>query len=172
MELATSVDDTNGVVLVPALVGLGAPHWNPEVRGLLTGLSFASTPAHIAHAAALSMPLQVVDVVEAMYRQSASPAGRLNVHGGPTRNLFLMQYLADLLDQPASICRDPELSALGAGLLAGLEVGFWSDLPEIASLERQRVTLEPALTTSRRMRIRTEWRQAVTRCLYTRADGS
>lgn len=167
MELATTVDNSNGAVLVPALVGLGAPHWNPEARGQLSGLSFSSTPAHIAHAAALSMPLQVLDVFDAMRLQSSSSPGQIFVDGGPTRNTFLMKYLADLLSQPINICRDPELSALGAGMLAGLETGFWSSLNEISALERKRMVIEPAMSNEERSSILSAWRDAMIKCTYT-----
>ncbi len=86
MKLAESVTDSNDVMIVPALVGLGAPHWNPAARGEISGLSFNSTPAHIANAAAISMPLQVVDVINAMFKQSSVSNGRIFVDGGPTRN--------------------------------------------------------------------------------------
>lgn len=166
MKLASTVDDSNGVALVPALVGLGAPYWKPDVRGTLTGLSFAATPAHIAHAAALSMPLQVVDVFEAMSRQSSTPPGRVFVDGGPTRNTFLMKYLADLLDQPVSICKDPELSALGAGMLAGLQIGLWSDQHEISNLARERITIEPSMTLDKRANIIDIWQKALAQCIH------
>lgn len=166
MSLATSVDDSNGVVLVPALVGLGAPYWKPDARGTLTGLSFAATPAHVAHAAALSMPLQVVDVFDAMNSQSSTPPGRVFVDGGPARNTFLMKYLADLLDQPVSISKDPELSALGAGMLAGLQIGLWSDLQEITNLERERTTLEPTMAVEIRATIVDTWKKALAQCMH------
>ena len=166
MELAASVDDSSGVAMVPALVGLGAPHWHPEARGLLSGLSFSSTPAHIAHAAALSMSLQVVDVFNAMYRQSSVERGQVFVDGGPTKNLFLMKMLAGLMSQPININKDPELSALGAGMLAGLEVGFWSDLAQIAALGRQRLIIEPTMPEDTRQRINLTWQEAVGKCVY------
>ena len=167
MQLAESVEHSNGVTLVPALVGLGAPHWNPEARGILAGLSFSATPAHIAHAAALSMPLQVVDVFAAMYKQSNSPPGIVSVDGGPTRNRFLMQSLADFLSQPVSISSDPELSALGAGMLAGLEIGFWSNREEVAGLHRERVTIEPAGNRPSKADVQSCWTEAVMKCQYT-----
>lgn len=165
LALAQQVDDTNGVALVPALVGLGAPHWNPEARGSISGLSFAATPAHVAHAAALSMPLQVVDVFSAMHDQSAAIPGHIYVDGGPTRNRFLMQRLADLLDQPITICQDPEVSALGAGLLAGLQIGFWSGLDEIAALERERIPIAPTMKDEQRQTILSSWKDAISKCV-------
>lgn len=166
MELAESVEHANGVTLVPALVGLGAPHWNPEARGIIAGLSFSSTPGHIAHAAALSMSLQVVDVFAAMHKQSALPPGQVNVDGGPTRNRFLMQSLANLLSQPVNISKDPELSAMGAGMLAGLEIGFWSSRDEVAELHRERVTIESLLPESDRAVVLEGWNDAVLKCQH------
>jgi len=171
LALAETVDDTNGVALIPALVGLGAPHWKPDARGLLTGLSFAATPAHIALAAALSMPLQVVDVFDAMYKQSDTKKGQVFVDGGPTRNPFLMQYLTDLLSQPVCISKDPELSALGAGMLAGLQTGFWSGLDEISNLARERSTINPAMSDEKRSEILLNWQDAIAKCLH-RSDGA
>lgn len=169
MQVAATVDDSDGVMVVPAMVGLGAPHWNPEARGLITGLSFNTTPAHIAYAAAMSMPLQVVDVVNAMVRQSTVSNGRIYVDGGPTRNTHLMQILADLLAQPIYVCKDPELSALGAGMLAGLETGFWSGMDDLASLHRQRSTIEPDMSEQKRSKILSTWNAAVKKCLHTGA---
>ncbi|MFK7992925.1 MAG: FGGY family carbohydrate kinase [Granulosicoccus sp.] len=167
MRLAQSVEHSDGVTLVPALVGLGAPHWNPEARGILAGLSFSSTPAHIAHAAAASMSLQVVDVFTAMHRQSASPPRQVNVDGGPTRNKFLMQSLANLLSLPVSISEDPELSALGAGMLAGLEIGFWRSRDEVARLHRERVTIHPDMDEQSRANILSVWNEAIVKCQYS-----
>ena len=166
MELATTVDNSDGAMLVPALVGLGAPHWNPTARGLITGLNFSTTPAHIAHAAALSLPLQAVDVFGAMYQQTPVTNGNIYVDGGPTKNPFLMQLLADLLNQPVHISKDPELSALGAGMLAGLQIGFWSDLDDIGRLERDRSTVHPAMDESTRNNVLSAWRNGIAQCLH------
>lgn len=165
LKLAESVEDAGGVSLVPALVGLGAPHWQPQAQGIITGLSFNSSPAHIAHAAALSMPLQVVDVFAAMRQQSSTLNGEIFVDGGPTRNLFLMQYLADLMDQTITVCKDPELSALGAGMLAGLEVGYWSSLEEITQLKRERFKIKPTMSADKRAEILRTWQKAVGKCI-------
>lgn len=166
MKLATTVNHSDRVTLVPALVGLGAPHWNPTARGLITGLNFSTTPAHIAHAAALSLPLQAVDVFSAMYLQTPVTNGNIYVDGGPTKNRFLMQKLADLLDQPIHISKDPELSALGAGMLAGLQIGFWSDLDDIAGLERNRTTLHPSMDEAERNNVLAAWRNGIEQCLH------
>lgn len=169
MSLATSVNHTNGVALVPAMVGLGAPHWKPEARGEISGLSFSSSAAHVAHAAALSLPLQAVDVFNAMYQQSSLSRGKIFVDGGPSKNTFLMQQLANLLSQAVVVSADPELSALGAGMLAGLTTGFWSDQTEIDKLQRNRITLEPAMSDEERAGIMNIWNHAVKKCCLTKA---
>jgi len=151
LRLAEQVQDSNGV----------------EARGTLTGLSFTSTPAHVAHAAALSMPLQTVDVFHAMRTQSTANPGHIYVDGGPTRNLWLMQQLADLLDQTIIICQDPEVSALGAGLLAGLQIGFWTSLDEVAALQRQREPIQPAMQQKQRQQILSIWNDAISKCVYS-----
>lgn len=169
MQLAESVLNSNGVVVVPALSGLGAPHWNPQARGIISGLSFASSRAHTAHAAALSMPLQVVDVFSAMNRQASTQAKQIYVDGGPTKNRFLMQRLADLLHQPVCISEAPELSALGAGMLAGLQVGLWANMQEIRALGRQRQWLQPDMSIDDSSELLRQWQEAIDTCVYPAA---
>ncbi|MDY8108739.1 FGGY-family carbohydrate kinase [Fulvimarina sp. 2208YS6-2-32] len=160
MERAAEVGDAGGVTLVPGHVGLGAPHWNSEVRGLVSGLSFGTKPAHIARAAAESMGYQVLDVLDIMEPASES-FGRLFVDGGPSRNRELMQIVADILNHPVTPCRNSEASALGAAYLAGLSTGFWADLDAISSLPRHDPDLVPAMApTVREARVQ-RWRKAV-----------
>lgn len=166
MQLAATVDSSEGVSLIPALVGLGAPHWNPQARGIISGLSFSTHPAHVAYAAALSMPLQVVDVFNAMHQQTAVTGGRIFVDGGPTKNQYLMQHLANLLSRPINVSADPELSALGAGMLAGLSVGFWSDMDEIVALNRDHVTIEPLMGEQELASILSGWNDAMEKCKH------
>ena len=166
MELARSVDDTLGVNLVPAHVGLGSPHWNAEARGLIDGLTFGACPAHIAHAAAQSMALQVCDVFDIIKANSPTDVGILSVDGGPSRNAFIMQMVADYLDHPVTTRESAEASAIGAAYLAGLEVGFWPGLDSIAGLDRRGKTLEPDLDESRRRAVRENWRKAIARTTH------
>ena len=166
MHLAQSVDDALGVNLVPAHVGLGSPHWNADARGLIDGLTFGAGPAHIAHAAVLSMALQVSDVFDIMRANSPTETGVLSVDGGPSRNTFVMQKLADYLDHPVTTRDSTEASAIGAALLAGLEVGFWPGLDAIASLERRGRTMEPNLDEETRRAVRTSWCRAVARSTH------
>ncbi len=166
IELSRTVEDANGCYLVPALVGLGAPHWEPEARGLISGLSFATEPAHVARAAVEAMALQVVDVMVAVNAQSPGPMGRLFVDGGPSRNPFLMQLVADYLDYPVEVSGSPELSALGAAYLAGLTVGIWDSPDELASLKRDRTKIWPNLEPEKRANVLSGWQNAVKKCKF------
>ncbi|MDE2914043.1 MAG: FGGY-family carbohydrate kinase [Paracoccaceae bacterium] len=166
MELARSVDDTLGVNLVPAHVGLGSPHWNAEARGLIDGLTFGAGPAHLAHAAVQSMALQVCDVFDIIKVKCPTEIGVLSVDGGPSRNAFIMQKVADFLDHPVTTRQSTEASAIGAAYLAGLEVGFWSGLDEIAELDRCGTTLEPSLDEKTRRAVRSSWCKAVVRSIH------
>jgi glycerol kinase len=163
LALAASVADTQGVYLVPAHVGLGAPHWNPAARGLVCGLSFAAGRAEVARAAAESMALQVQDVFAIVTGTAGQPIGRLYVDGGPSRNRFLMQLVADRLDHPVTTCESAEASARGAAYLAGLAVGLWPDTATVAALERHGETLDPAMAADVRQSILKGWDEAIAR---------
>lgn len=166
LDLAQTVGDTGGVSLVPAHVGLGAPHWNADARGLVCGLSFGTKPAHIARAAAESIAFQVLDVF-AIMTQAAGGIGRLFVDGGPSRNPYLMQMVADALDHPVTPCRNSEASAIGAAHLAGLATGLWPDLESISKLANHADTLAPQQETQARERDLDTWRKAVARTLLS-----
>ena len=160
LALAEQVPDANGVALVPAHVGLGAPHWKSEARGLICGLSFGAKPAHIARAAAESMAYQVLDVYEIM-EAAGEGFGRLFVDGGPSRNRFLMQIVANALDHPVTPCRNSEASALGAAHLAGLAVGFWPDLDCVARLSAHDQDISPKMPEDLRQIDIARWHKAV-----------
>lgn len=164
LELAGTVDGTDGVSLVPAHVGLGSPYWAADARGLIAGLSFGTGRAHVARAAAESMALQVADVF-AIMQAAAGSIGRLSVDGGPSRNRFLMQMVADYLDHPVTPCRNSEASALGAGHLAGLAVGFWDNLDELSALVQHDDPIEPRMPVDHRQRDLERWRDAVARAI-------
>jgi len=137
--MARSVEDAGGVVMVPAFVGLGAPYWRPDARGALLGITRGTTRAHVVRAALESLAFQSRDLVEAMARDAHRRVTRLRVDGGAAANDFLMQYQADVLGIPVERPRVVETTALGAGLLAGLGVGFWSshrDLDRVRQVER------------------------------------
>ena len=121
---------------MPAFVGLGAPHWQADARALFSGITFNTSRAQMARAVTDSMAFQVHDVFRAMTAQSPVPLGRLYADGGPSKNTFLMQCVADMLDHAVIQCDAPEASALGAAYLAGLSLGVWPDLAAIAALPR------------------------------------
>ena len=132
--LACSVPDSDGVYFVPALVGLGAPHWDPYARGTLIGLTRGTTAGHIARAALESMAFQSGDVLKAMQQDSGINLQKLQVDGGAAQNSLLLQFQADLLQVPVQRPIGSESTALGAAYLAGLAVGYWKDKAEIAQV--------------------------------------
>lgn len=133
-KLATSVADTNGVYIVPAFSGLGAPHWNPDARGTIVGLSRGSKDAHIARASLESIAFQTYDILKAMEIDSSSTIKEIRVDGGATQNTFLMQFQSDILKTKVIRPSITETTALGAAFLAGLAVGFWKDIQELEEL--------------------------------------
>jgi glycerol kinase len=130
--LAASVPDSGGVVVVPAFVGLGAPHWRPEARGLISGLTRGTGRAHIARAVLEGIALQIGDILSAMVQDTGSPLRELRIDGGAARNDLLMQFQSDVLDVPCARPKVAETTALGAAFLAGLAVGVWES-PEALS---------------------------------------
>lgn len=164
LALAQTVPDSAGVSLVPAHVGLGAPHWNSSARGLISGLSFGSSPAHVARAAADSTALQAQEVF-AIMAAATGGVGRLFVDGGPSRNRFLMQLVSDYLDHPVTPCTNSEASALGAAHLAGLTTGFWSSTDAIAQLAQHDAELSPRVTVNFRDKQLSIWKNAIARAI-------
>lgn len=130
-KLAAKVNDSDGVYFVPAFAGLGAPHWNQHARGTLVGITRGSTSSHIARAALDSIAYQTLDVLLAMQKDSGIDIRELRVDGGATINNNLMQFQSDLLQTQVVRPKITETTALGAAYLAGLAVGFWSDIKEI-----------------------------------------
>ncbi len=130
-ELASSVPDTDGVYFVPALTGLGAPYWDPDARGLISGISRGTTSAHIARAALEGIAFQTYDIVKAMELDSGLNICNLKVDGGASRNNLLMQFQSDILHTEVLRPRITETTALGAAYLAGLAVGYWADIDSI-----------------------------------------
>ena len=163
LELAQSVENSQGVQLVPAHVGLGSPHWNSAARGLICGLSFGAGPAHVARAAAESIAFQVHDVFEIIEPNFTTGIGRLYVDGGPSSNPFLMSMVADYLDHPIITREATEASALGAACLAGLTVGFWPDLEALLALKGKSVGIEPSMERETRHSGLMAWKDALQR---------
>ena len=162
--VAVSIPDNGGVYLVPAFVGLGAPHWDSGARGLLTGITAATGRAHLVRAALESIAYQTRELVEAMEADSGERLSELRVDGGAAANNFLMQFQADILGRPIVRPADIETTALGAAYLAGLASGFWKDVAEIESFWRAECRFEPRLSEGFRARLFGEWRDAVARC--------
>ena len=161
--LAASVPGTDGVYLVPAFSGLGAPHWDPYARGALLGLTRGSTAAHIARAALESIAYQSMDVLTAMEADAGIRLTQLRVDGGATVNNLLMQFQADILGVPVVRPKITETTALGAAYLAGLAVGYWKDPGEIATQWQIDHVFEPALSPERREELRAGWTKALDR---------
>ncbi len=141
--LATSVTDAGGVYFVPAFAGLGAPHWNQKARGTLFGLTRGSTDAHVARAALEAIAYQTMDIVKAMEADAGIAIEELRVDGGATVNNLLMQFQADVLNTVTVRPKIVETTVMGAAFLAGLAVGYWSDLQEIEKIWQTDVTFTP-----------------------------
>jgi glycerol kinase len=160
--LAASVEDTGGVYLVPAFVGLGAPYWDEKARGALVGITRGTTREHLVRATLESIAYQTRDVVECVQQDSGVTLASLRVDGGATANDFLMQLQADLLGVPVERPALTETTAKGAAALAGLGVGFWRDRGEVASAGELTV-FEPKLDGDRREELYAGWKRAVER---------
>jgi glycerol kinase len=161
--LASSVPDSDGVVLVPAFAGLGAPHWDPYARGTIVGLTRGSSAAHIARAAVEAIAYQSAELLAAMQKDAAIPVAEIRADGGAARNDMLMQFQADLLGVPVLRPRVTETTALGAAYLAGLAVGFWASRGEIAAQWQCERRFEPAMSADRRGALLARWARAVER---------
>jgi len=162
-ELARSVPDTGGVYLVPAFVGLGAPHWDMYARGLLIGLTRGTERAHLARAALEAIAYQVRDVVGAMSADAGLPPAELRADGGAVRNNFLMQFQADVLGIPVVRPVITETTGLGAATLAGLAVGLWRNTDELAALWQTDTRFEPQMAAAERDRLYAGWQRALDR---------
>jgi len=161
--LARSLDSNEGVYFVPALVGLGAPHWDPYARGILIGITRGTTKAHVARAALESMCYQTRDVVEVMQRESGVMLKELRCDGGASINGFLMQFQADILGVPVQVPSVVETTALGAAYLAGLATGFWKSRQELDAKWQCARRYEPAMKDEDRMALYERWLSAVER---------
>ena len=161
--LAASVPDSGGVVFVPALTGLGAPHWNPEARGLLWGITRGTTSAHVARAVLEGIAFQNYDILQAMQADLAEPLTALKVDGGASANDLLMQFQADLLGVPLVRPEVVETTALGAAMLAGIGVGIYGGLDDVRGAWRKDRVFEPALTADQRNAHLSRWQQGLQR---------
>jgi len=162
-KLAASVQDTNGVYLVPAFTGLGAPYWDPYARGTLVGITRGANRAHIARAALESIAFQSAEVLTAMQQDAGITLKELRVDGGATENALLMQFQADLLGVTVVRPRVPETTALGAAYLAGLATGVWKTRDSIARQWKAAARFKPAMPASETADRMKTWRAAVER---------
>jgi len=161
--LAAQVTDPDGVYLVPAFAGLGAPHWDQYARGLVAGVTRGTTAAHLARAALEGIAFQVADVLRAMQADARIKLKELRVDGGASANNLLMQFQSDLLDVPVVRPKVTETTALGAAYLAGLAVGFWKDQKQIAAQWQVDRRFTPSMKSAQRKRLEAGWRKALDR---------
>ncbi len=162
--LARSIDGNNGVYLVPAFTGLGAPHWAPEARGAIYGLTRATGRAELARAALESVVYQTADLLGAIRQDGVAPDA-LRVDGGMVANDWLMQFLADILDMPVERPAIMETTVLGAAFLAGLQADLYGSTDDVAAIWRRDARFEPKMKASAREDLLTSWRKAVERTL-------
>lgn len=171
-DLAAGGDRSDGVVVVPAFVGLGAPHWDPDARGAILGLTLGSGIEDIALATVDAMAYQVADVLEAMAGDAAGRVGALRVDGGAAVNDALLQFQADILGIPVERPQVTETTALGAAFLAGLATGFWSSTGEVAATWQLDRRFEPHMDRAERDRLLARWREAVERTRGWASSGA
>ncbi len=163
--LASGMPNNQGVYMVPAFVGLGAPHWMPNARGLLCGLTLDVTAAHLARAALESVAFQTLDLCDAMVRDGASRVRSIRVDGGMAANDWFCQFLADMLEASVERPRQLETTALGAAFLAGLATGVWPDLKAISATWSRSAEFKARMPGSVRAPLIDGWRLAVRRTL-------
>ena len=159
--LALKVKDNDGVYLVPAFVGLGAPHWNQDARGTITGLTRGSTAGHIARAAIESIAYQTYDVLKAMEADSGINIKELRVDGGATENNLLMQFQSDVLNTTVIRPIITETTALGAAYLAGLAVGVWEDIEALQTQWQIDKKFTPTMKVEERNALVEGWNKAI-----------
>jgi len=162
-HLAAQAKDNGGVYLVPAFAGLGSPYWDAEARGAIMGLTRGANRSHLARAALEAIAYQARDLAEAMQEEAHTAITELRVDGGAVRNNLLMQFQADILPAPVVRPAVTETTALGAAYLAGLAVGCWRDLDDIAQHWRQETKFLPVMPEAERRQLYQNWRKAVTR---------
>ena len=162
-EYAEAVEDTEGVYVVPAFTGLGAPYWNPYARGMMVGLTRGTKKEHVIRATLESLAFQTYEVIEAMQKDSGISLKSLKVDGGASANDFLMQFQADILSEKVLRPECIETTALGAAYLAGIAVGFWKDTKEVRENWALSRTFDPAMQEEKRKEKVKGWKRAV-RC--------
>lgn len=164
-RVALSVDSSEGVYIVPAFAGLGAPYWDSEAKAIICGITRRVKKAHIVRAAEESIAYQIKDVLDLMVKDSGIGLQELRVDGGPTRDNFLMKFQADILDIRVVRSKIEELSALGSAYMAGLAVGFWKGIEQIAALRVEETAFESSMENTARAELYKGWKDAVKRAL-------
>lgn len=166
-KIAESVEDTNGVIIVPAFTGIGAPYWNQDCRGAIFGLTRGTNNKHIVRASLEAMCYQSKDLVEVMQNDLKQKVRKLKVDGGASNNKFLTKFQADILGIPVTKCSNPETTALGACRLAGLETGFFS-MEDFANEET--ITVVPDMNDDKRNKLYKRWKKAVESTISFKED--
>jgi glycerol kinase len=159
--LAASVKDTDGVYMVPAFAGLGAPHWNQYARGTIVGMTRGTKDAHIARAALDSIAYQTMDVLKAMESDAGMKIRELRVDGGATANNLLMQFQADIMETQVIRPKVTETTALGAAYLAGLAIGFWDSIETIRKQWQEDAKFTPSMDAEKRTALTRDWQRAI-----------
>lgn len=172
LALAESAPDAAGLYFVPAMVGLGAPYWNAEARGLLCGLERSHTAVHMARAAVDAIAYQIADVFFAMQGACGNPLTVLHTDGGATRNNALMQLQADVLGVPVHRAGHEELSAIGAAYLAGMMLGWWPSFDALQKLSRESGSFTPQITEEQQAKVYSGWKNAVARALQNSKEAA
>jgi glycerol kinase len=158
--LATSVEDNGGVYIVPAFSGLGAPWWHSDVKGAVFGLTFATTKAHFLRAALESIAYQIKDLIDVMARATGGRLKEIAADGGPTKNCFLMQFQATMLETPVVCTEVDDASALGAVIMNGFARGVWTSFDEVVGFRVVTQTYQPQ-DEPKRFSLYQGWRNAV-----------
>ena len=167
-RMAREVPDSHGVCMVPAFVGLGAPHWDSEARGAIFGLTLDATGAHLARAALEAVAFQTRDLIEAVMKDCGAPLTNMRVDGGMAANTWLCQFLADILSLPVERPGNLETTALGAAFLAGLATGVWSNLEDLSGIWQRRDCFVPEIGPEQRQRMLDGWQLALAKTLTAR----
>ncbi|MBS0959695.1 MULTISPECIES: glycerol kinase GlpK [Acetobacter] len=164
-DMATRIPHSHGVYMVPGFVGLGAPHWDPDARGLICGLTLDATAAHIARAALESVAYQTLDLISAMTQDGAGTTETLRIDGGMAANDWFCQFLADMLQVKVEKPKNIETTALGAGFLAGLATGVWSTPKDLIAEWQSGSQFQPQMSNEQRSSMVAGWHQAIRRTL-------
>ena len=165
-KYATSVDSSNGIYIVPAFVGLGAPHWDSQVRGTVSGLTRGTKKEHFIRASLEAIAYQVYDIYTAMQNDLGIELKTLNVDGGASQNNFMLQFQSDILLAEVIRPKVVEVTALGASYLAGLQVGYWKDIDDIRNNKVIERVFVPSMDLEKRERRITGWERAVAQARY------